>query len=457
VPPSQPLSGRPLGPRFDLHQRHEQQQLLLPRMIQAVEALELPAAELATWLREAYQQNEALRLVEAPWARRGALRAEQPGDDWIENQALAQSVDLSTALLEQVAWLDLTPEREEWVRFLIVCLDERGFLSVPDEELLLLAETTGLQGGNAALGLAVGDLQRLEPRGLGGRNQQEALLLQLDPRAPDYADLARLIEQHLPALERNKLPQVARALGRSLAELEPLLAQLRRLHPDPVAAWNQASAPRLEADLYVTPVANGFELTSERGQVPEVSLDPRAQKLASDPAQPRDLREYLRGRIERARWVIDAVSQRAATLERVGRAVFAHQARFLREGPAWIRPLTMNAVAEELGLHPSTISRAVAGKGVQTPFGILPLRSFFSAEFKPGSQQGRGELLAALANLVANENRQEPLSDDQLVEALTQQGFEVARRTVAKYRGELGLKSSYQRRQYGGEPGAAAG
>jgi RNA polymerase sigma-54 factor len=434
-----------------LHQRPEQQQLLLPRMIQAVEALELPAAELATWLREAYQQNEALRLVEAPWARRASLSSEQPGDDWIENQALAQSVDLSAALFEQLPWLNLSPQREEWVRFLILCLDERGFLSVPDEELLLLAETTGIAGGAAALGLAVADLQRLEPRGLGGRNQQEALLLQLDPHAPDYAALAALIEQHLPAIERNKLPQVARALGRSLADLEPLLVQLRRLHPDPVAAWSQTSAPRLEADLYVTPTEAGFELTTERGRVPEVSIDPRAQRLASDPQQSKELREYLRGRLERARWVIDAVSQRLATLERVGRAVFAHQGRFLREGPAWIRPLTMNAVAEELGLHPSTVSRAVAGKGVQTPFGILPLRSFFSAEFKPGCQQGRPELLAALAKLVAEEDRRQPLSDDLLVEALTCQGFEVARRTVAKYREELGIKSSYRRREFGSQ------
>jgi RNA polymerase sigma-54 factor len=106
-------------------------------------------------------------------------------------------------------------------------------------------------------------------------------------------------------------------------------------------------------------------------------------------------------------------------------------------------------VAEELGLHPSTVSRAVAGKGVQTPFGILPLRRFFESEFQPGSEQGRGELAAALLELVGREDRRRPLSDEELVEALTARGFAVARRTIAKYRGELNIPSSYQRRRHG--------
>jgi RNA polymerase sigma-54 factor len=446
VPPPSPPSGRP---RFELGQRAEQQQLLLPKLIQAVEALELPAGELAAWLREAYQHNEALRLEEPGPPRGGSGRAGEDHDDWLESQALARSLDLSAALFEQVPWLELSPERERWLRFLIACLDERGLLSMPDEELLLLADSSGLSGADQALGLAVADLQRLEPRGLGGRSPSEALLLQLDPAEADYELLAALIERHLPALERNKRPQVAKSLGIDLEALERLLERLSGLRADPLAGWRDDGAPILEADLYVQPVGDGFELHCERGRVPEVSLDPRIQRLAGDAGQPRELREYLRGRLERANWIVEAVGQRLRTLERVGRAVFARQGRFLREGPAAIRPLTMNQVAEELGLHPSTVSRAVAGKGVQTPFGILPLRRFFESEFQPGSEQGRGELAAALLELVGREDRRRPLSDEELVEALTARGFAVARRTIAKYRGELNIPSSYQRRRHG--------
>lgn len=439
----------PDRPRYELGQRVEQQQLLLPKLIQAVEALELPAGELAAWLREAFQHNEALRLRESAPPRAGGGGAAGDQDDWLENQALARSLDLSAALFEQVPWLELSPERERWLRFLIACLDERGLLSMPDEELLLLAESSGLAGAAQALGLAVADLQRLEPRGLGGRTASEALLLQLDPGEADYELLANLIETHLPALERNKRPQVAKAMGVDLETLERLLGRLSNLRADPLASWRDEAAPILEADLFVQPVGDGFELHCDRGRVPEVSLDPRIQRLASDADQPRELREYLRGRLERASWIVEAVGQRLRTLERVGRAVFARQGRFLREGPAAIRPLTMNQVAEELGLHPSTVSRAVAGKGVQTPYGILPLRRFFEAEFQPGSAQGRGEIAAALGELVAGEDRRRPLSDEELVAALGARGFEVARRTVAKYRGELGIPSSYQRRQHG--------
>lgn len=439
----------PGRPRFELGQRAEQQQLLLPKLIQAVEALELPAGELAAWLREAFQHNEALRLRESAPPRAGAGGSAADQDDWLENQAMARSLDLSAALFEQVPWLELSPERERWLRFLIACLDERGLLSMPDEELLLLAESSGLVGAAEALGLAVADLQRLEPRGLGGRTASEALLLQLDPGEDDYELLANLIETHLPALERNKRPQVAKAMGVDLATLERLLERLSGLRTDPLAGWRDEAAPILEADLYVQPVGDGFELHCERGRVPEVSLDPRVQRLASDQGQPREVREYLRGRLERASWIVEAVGQRLRTLERVGRAIFARQGRFLREGPAAIRPLTMNQVAEELGLHPSTVSRAVAGKGVQTPYGILPLRRFFESEFQPGSDQGRGEIVAALSALVAGEDRRQPLSDEELVEALGARGFAVARRTVAKYRGELGIPSSYQRRQHG--------
>ena len=442
----------PRRPRFELGMRPEQRMQLQPRMLTAIEALELPIGDLEQWLRDAYQSNEALQLEEAkgpPAERLHAARDRtQRHAEWLEGAALGREPDWVAQLEGQLPWLELEPSAEAWVRFLIEHLDERGLLTASDEELLAAARELGLEGEEAALGRAIADLQRLEPRGLGGRDATEAMLLQLDPGEQDYGDLCHLLEAHLDDLLSNRLPRIARGLGIPMEEVARLVARASKLDPSPARSMRVDSAPVLRADLAVQATEDGYRLSLAHGSLPSVSLDTGVTALVDEDALPREVRRHLRRRIEAARWVVDAVRAREETLLRVAHAVFSHQADFLSDGPGALRPLSMQEVGEQLGLHPSTVSRAVSGKHVQTDFGVLPLRSFFPHTACERQEASADRLLEQVKGLVAGEDKHAPLSDDAIAAELAERGFSTKRRTVAKYRKQLGIPSSYLRRRY---------
>lgn len=439
------------SPQQGLFARPEQRQLLQPRLLQSIEVLQLPVHELEAWLAAAAEENQAL-VLEAPGpGSSGPLpsrEATERHDEMLRNQPDRRR-GLTDELLEQVDLWGLEIEVDRWVRFLIGCLDENGYLSPTDEELEGLAGEAGLAPDRTALGLGIAALQRLEPRGIGGRDMQEALLLQLDDEDADYSLLCRLIEEFLEPLAKNRLPQVARGLGLELEELGTLLERLRGLDPCPGAGLLAEGAPELRPDVVVEEEAPGrYTVSLEFSQLPAVQLDDELLQLARDAGSPREARAWARERVERARWVVEALEQRGATLLRVAGRVFHHQRAYLERGPGHLQPLTMVAVAEELGLHLSTVSRAVSGKVVQCPWGILPLRHFFQAATGDAEAPAREDLREIVRAVFDGEDTRAPLSDDQAVEELARRGHQVARRTVAKYRGELGIPSSYRRRKY---------
>ena len=431
-----------------------QQMLLAPRMLQSIELLALPALELETFLREAAEQNEALVVEEPPRAlpfepARGRARADatERHDEWLQNQP-DRHVDTLAELEAELALLGLDARVEAWSRWLLAQLDERGFLPWSEDELLARADLDGLEGGAPELLAARAALARLEPRGLGAHDAIEALLLQLDPADPDFGQLQRILREFVGELARNHLPAVARELAIDVRRLRELLARLAQLDPAPGAALRDGPAPLVHPDVIVERTEQGgFEVRLERSSWPSVSLDARVARLAQDPAQPREVQRYLRGKLESARWLVEAMELRGATLLAIGKALFAHQREFLERGPGHLVPLTMTALAEELGLHVSTVSRAVAGKHAQTPHGILALRELFPQAASNG-EGVRDDVREAVRALFAAEDPAQPLSDDEAVARLAHEGHALARRTIAKYRAELGIPSSYLRRRH---------
>jgi RNA polymerase sigma-54 factor len=431
--------------------RAQQQMVLAPRMLQSIEVLQLPGAELEVWLAEQAQGNEALSLEAppAPPERRGTRADSDAHDEMLRNQpdsprSVAEEVEL------QLAASDLDPEPLAWVRFLVTHLDPRGYLATSDEALLEQAALAGLEGGAARLGPAIAELQALEPRGVGARDAIEALLLQLDPADPDYSRLCRLLEEFIEELAKNRLPQVARAMDLELPDLERLLRALGELDPRPAAELGEQRAPLLKADLLVLPDEDGsFTIELARGALPPVSVDDAVRELARDKRIEQDVRRYLRGRIDQARAVVDAVQQRGETLQRVAQHLFAHQREWLARGAGHLVPLSMTTLADELGLHVSTVSRAVAGKHAQTPWGILPLREFFQSA-AGGGDTARTDVREVVRAVFEEEDKTQPLSDDEAAAELKRRGHDLARRTIAKYRRELGVPSSYRRRRFSG-------
>ena len=456
------MARSPHGLRQELAAR--QQMLLLPQMLQSLELLALPALELEAWLSQEAESNEALlvRPSEAaaapPLVARGSARAaSELYEGWLEEQP-GRSTSLAERIDAELALRDVRPERAAWVRWLVGELDPNGWLSAGDEELYARAQAAGLARGRSQaecehelgeMGAAIATLQQLEPRGLGARNGVEALLLQLDPHDHDYGLLARLLEDFLSDLARNRMPQVARALGVDLARLEELLARLRGLDPAPLRELEEQSTPAIRPEVLVDAIADGgFKVRLDSSAWPSVRVDPELEELARREGRKSELARYLRPKLESARSIQGALAQRQRTLARVAAALFAHQREFLREGPRAVAPLRMGELADELGLSLSTVSRAIAGKHAQTPWGILPLRSFFQAGAGGEEGQTRDALREAVRELFAGEDPARPYSDDEALERLRGRGFELARRTLAKYRSELGIKSSYLRRKH---------
>ncbi|MEZ6014017.1 MAG: RNA polymerase factor sigma-54 [Planctomycetota bacterium] len=439
------------GARLGLFQGLKQQMLLQPRMLQSIEVLQLPATELEAWLARQAEENEALSVTSPARPTALAREASDAHDEWLQSQA-APPRSAADEALRQVEERGLPADERAWVEYLIGSLDERGFLSASDEELAARAvdqelPLAGTQGGAALLASAIATLQDLEPRGIGARSAVEALLLQLDPSDPEYGLLCSLLEDFLGELARGQVAAVADALGLERGDVERLLGVLEELDPRPAARAIDAGVA-IVPDLLLLPTEDGFELRLVRGHLPEVQIDADIAALAKDPRSSADDRRYVRQKVERARWVIDAVHERGETLLRVATAVFERQRAFLAVGPSALAPLRMGEVAEDLGLATSTISRAVAGKYVQTSYGVQPLRAFFqSSASEDGAAPARDAVRDRVRELIAAEDAAAPLSDDAVVERLGAEGTSIARRTVAKYRKELGIPSSYERKR----------
>ena len=426
-----------------------QEQQLLPSMLQSIEILALPVQELDTFLQEAALENEALTLDAALSTPPGP--ADRAASD--RHHAMLEAQPDRAPSLADLIEVELAlevgdPDELAWVRFLVACLDENGYLSIDDERLLELGEAAGLVPDRGLLGAAIARLQKLGPKGLGARDGAEALLLQLDPGEPDYPLICRLIEDFLDEVAKNKLPAVARGLGVELGELQVLLGRLRELEPRPAANRAGQLAPVVVPDVVVRRTESGYSVELTRGTLPPVALDEETIELARSNDCPDDVRRYLRPKIERARWIVSGVAQRQATLLAVAELVFREQRGFLDHGPSRLVPLSMTAVAEELELAVSTISRAVGGKHVETPRGVFPLRYFFQTGVGKGEVRSRDDARERVRAIVAAESPSAPLSDDEIAAELQRAGLDVARRTIAKYRRELGIPSSYRRRQY---------
>ncbi|MDZ4773165.1 MAG: RNA polymerase factor sigma-54, partial [Planctomycetota bacterium] len=449
--------------RYDVRpaqtQRAEQRMVMQPRMLQGLEMLALPALELTAFLAEKALENEALLVEEAgeeprrrdetDWRPKSVAREALERRDEVLDGIRERDKTTAERALEQVALLDLTGELGAWARFMVTCLDENGWLSATDAELLGLAHAAGLEPSHDLLARAIACVQGLDPRGIGGRNAIEALLLQLDTNDPDYLLSCRVIEEFLDDLSRNKRPAVAKALGIDARKLDEVIAGLSTLDPCPGRSLASSAAQVIHPDVVVERTDAGFDVRVERSSLPKVSLDPVVVRTAADKSEPREVRAWLRGKVEEARWLVAALDDRRATLLRVARSACHHQRAFLEHGDGRLTPLSLTTVAEELGLSLSTVSRAVADKYVETPFGCVLLRRFFQAAAGGGEGTVIEDVRVVVRELFEGEDARAPISDEDAVEVLRGKGIELSRRSVAKHRAALGIASSYLRKRHG--------
>lgn len=447
-----------------LGQRQEQRLALLPQMLQSIEVLQLATTELVTFLEAELQQNETLELMrsevdapdapEVPTSEREDTGWEewQRGGDGGEDKKLgflanvpARSGSLREFVSEQLAFRNVSGLLAEVVLLLVDRLDDRGLLASSTEELAseldleldLVRESRSL-------------LQSLEPRGIGAQDAVEAMLMQA-ANDPDLELIEQLLRSHLEELGRNKLPDVARSLHLSVEELKDLMQRVGTLNPRPAAGFDDGENLPVQPDAFVWLQDGTVRVALDDESLPDLQVNAEYAALAGDRRTEREVRDYLRPKLRSAKDLIEAINQRKATLTRVVTAVMEQQSAFLEAGRTGIRPLRMSEIADQLEIHTSTVSRTIAGKYIQTDRGVFALRDFFDGgriDAAPTAGQGRMAVGQQIAELVEAEDKSRPMSDDDLVQALKERGVQVARRTVAKYRRELAIPSSYLRRKF---------
>ncbi len=466
--------------------RTDMRMRMAPRMIQSMEILQLPLMALQERIDQELIENPVLEeLREAPTADEDDAPApeapavdEEPTpeadyddtDNWDSyadhrpsRAALSEEADrkhdamqnmasrppsLHDHLTDQVAFLDVGPTVRALAEYLIYNLDENGYLRV---ELSDAARDFGGDATPAQAEQALKLVQRLDPPGIGARNLRECLLLQLTPDLPYSEALRVLVGNHLDDIQQNRLPLIEKKSGIGIAEIKDALDHLRRLDPRPGARFAAQSAQFVMPDLIVEPDDHGdyqVRLLDER--TPQLTISRHYQKLLRDKHADPAARDFLQKKLQAARWLIESIEQRRNTLLKVARAIIEHQKAFLDKGPESIEPLKMQQIADRVGVHVTTVSRAVDDKWIQTPRGIFALKRFFGG----GTTSADGEEVAwdtikqKLLEIIAKEDKGAPLSDEEIVDALGRDGLPVARRTVTKYRKALRIPSSRQRRQY---------
>lgn len=476
-----------------LSQNMRMEQRLTPQLLQSMAVLQKPVSELEAYIQRALESNAALEVDETrpvdPDAAQGKNTHQEdrrPGDvagfqrlnrfaveydsDWSGGAARGRrpsgtdsdpkmgamanapgpGKDLHQHLMEQWTLLELPPEIRRAGDAIIHALDPDGYLRKPLPEVMAELKPRIPQDIAAR---ALQEVQRLEPAGVGARTPAECLLLQLATLPGDNTIERILIENHLEEIAQNRLPFVSKATGFTMGEIAEAMKVIRsELHLHPGDVLGVRAVPPIRPDVIVEYADSGQGLTVRlvRGNLPRLKVREEIVALSKSREAPKEERAFAKKHVDEATALIDAVQFRNGRLLQVARAIAEKQRDFFDQGPAGLRILRMTELAGELECDASTISRTVSDKYIQTPHGIFPMRYFFTGgmETQGGEEIGWDTVKNKVRELIEGENRRDPLSDDQIVAHLTKDGIELSRRTVAKYRQQMGISSARQRKVF---------
>jgi RNA polymerase sigma-54 factor len=357
-----------------------------------------------------------------------------------------RSTSLAEYLMTQVRTQESDPELLAVIEHIVFSLDLDG-------RLLETAESIAQQL-SAPIPLskeAIEIVRDLDPIGVGARDLRDCLTMQLDHMQFVRPLTRRIVENHLDDLAMNKLPKISKVTGASIEDIKESWEFLRfSCKPHPGSEFGADTATGVSPDVVIDEIDGRFEVKSQRGSLPDLAISPVYRNLLQEARNDPKVYDYLRRKIEAAKWFIEAVHQRQNTIERVATEIVRRQEGFLRHGVQQLKPMKMQDIADTVGVHISTISRATSGKYIQTPQGIFDMKRFFSS----GTMSDNGAMVSqqavkdTLRQIVNAEDKDQPFSDDQLVDALGDRGIHIARRTVTKYRKALGIGSSSRRRQF---------
>ncbi|MBU8901692.1 MAG: RNA polymerase factor sigma-54, partial [Victivallales bacterium] len=393
---------------------------------------------------------EMLKIAES-WHERGnfinnhSSMAETQGKRDFMFNSLVEQPSLQQQLLEQLSFTECSPEIAKISEFVIGSIDSIGYLTTHPADIAMAAKCD-MDKVSKAIKL----VQSFDPPGIGAADLRECLLIQLDRRQQKNPQLREIVSKYLEDIGRNHLPQIAKAMHISIEELNSLIAQLKELTPLPGSSLSPSSELYVLPELTVEKKGGEYVISSNDSYLPRLKISQTYLDLLKNPDTNEETKAYIKAKLMAGRMLIKSLTQRQSTIRRIAQVILDSQYDFLEQGIEHLKPLTMQQVADKLGLHETTISRAIANKYLQTPNGMYEFKFFFTG----GYQSNDGEEISSrgikekLKELIAAENKAKPLSDNKLSQLLKDEGLSVARRTVAKYREQSGIQATNLRREF---------
>lgn len=437
-----------MKPHITQTTQQEQRLVLTPSMKTALQVLQMPRQELAVFLEHQLEENPLLEFNEESSEESQEERylddAEDEASPPIESRP-ANPPTLQESLRLQLGCLSLPEADYRLGELLIEHLDEHGYLATPIEELAQAAQVPPREVERI---LYV--IHTFDPPGVGARDLQECLLIQLHHRGLDDTLAAVIVRDHFAHLCERNLTRLAAQCRRPLAEVEAAYRAIQQLEPKPCRAFATDLAAPLIPDLVVRTIDDSYEVELHDEDVPRLRLSTTYLRMLKDPNAPAEVTCFLHDHLRQAVWLMRAIEQRHATLLAIGRCLLSVQRGFFEHGPGALKPLTQAQVAQLIGRHPSTVGRAIAGKSIETPFGLIPLSRFFASRIPQGSEHeslSDATIKAEIEALIGQEDSAAPFSDEAIAKALRDRGVSVARRTVAKYRSGLKVLPAHFRRR----------
>jgi len=486
------------GPGFshDLRQRQTQSLVLAPQLRQSLKILQVAAMDLRTEIQEELQNNPTLEELpsesvsledgssshdETADPESGAESSESDemdfskefeilgklDEDWRDYMSqvggaqphtsedaerrqhfldsLVIVASLQEHLMNQAELSGLSSDAHAALRYLVGSIDDRGFLTQSPADAALQADLP-----LSSMQEAVAALRTFDPPGIGSQSLEECLLAQLANHNRGSSLAARIVRDHFDLLARRRIPELARKLGAAQDDIQAAIEEIGKLDPAPGRRFSEDTNRVVEPDVTIVKDEGEWKIVLNSDYIPRLRISNTYRELIAKGTLSKSEREYLRERMRSGKFLIDSIEQRQRTIERISREILKAQIDFFEHGVSQLKPLTMTQIADIVGVHETTVSRAIANKYVKTPHGVFAIKYFFTTGYQSdaGASVSNTSVKELITDLVAMEDRSAPLSDQVIVTRLHEKGLSIARRTVAKYREELGILPSNLRRDY---------
>ena len=453
--------------QMELAQKQTQRLVLSQEIQLSLRLLHLPLMELRQVINQQLLQNPVLEEVEDDRAEMENPETDEQGElepmwedylpnmseplppededrgGYLENSLRSKPPGLREHLLRQLR-ISPPPEMAE-AKLLVENIDDSGYLRTPIEQI---ASEHRLPPERLKKALTL--IHSFDPPGVGARDLRECLLIQLRLSGEEDSLPFTIISLYLEALKRKKYSFIAGKLGVRQEEIRRSIGRITTLEPNPGSRFNSTPARYITPEIVLRRVKDNYRIILNDENMPRLRINPFYKKLMEKDTDHPGLHSFLSEKFKEALWVIRGINQRQNTILKVTRCIIEEQKEFLEKGAASLKPLRLRDVAEKVGLHESTISRAVTNKYIETEKGTLELKDFFSTAIKKGKQPiSAGSIKASIGSIVAGENPKNPLSDARICSRLSEKGMKIARRTAAKYREELRILPHFLRRKEG--------